>query len=143
MRAWILLAVTTLAVFGCTDPFETPPEKVKRLLERGPNGLDCYNSIWSKEQAFEQPRPSIFDGQELHFDMDKILWKRSVDATLGTVRLNHAGYVFEFTVIGFGPDHYYEGYYCSKAAMPADKQPPPLGGMTNQGTAMDGEFLPF
>ena len=77
--------------------------------------------------------------------MRTVSWKKSSDAVSGTVRLYHAGYLFEFTVIGFGPDHYYrrDGYYCSKAAIPAGLVPPPIGKMTDEGTAMDGKFSPI
>lgn len=122
-----------------------PRGKVEAMLEQGPSGVDCYPSTWSKTQEFAQPLGRAFDDPSLKFDMDKVQWRRSATAVSATTRIDHAGYTYEFTVIGYGPDHPYadQGYFCSMAAIPSNMSAPPLGGMTDASTVADDRFEPF
>lgn len=123
----------------------TPRDKVEAMLEQGPNGVDCYPSTWSKTQQFAQPLARVFDDKSLRFEMDAVQWKRSTTAVSATARIDHSGYIYEFTVIGYGPDHPYadKGYFCSMAAIPTNMTAPPLGGMTDAKTVADDRFEPF
>ncbi len=143
MRALCTLAgLGSLFLLGCTPLPQSGYDRLAERLEQGPSRLECFSSSWAMEQAFDQPQPSILDGATIHFDSRSALWKQSDDAVMATVRTTYAGYLWEFSITEFGPSHHYssDGYYCSKSAIPVDGTPPPLGQMTDEGTAMDGVF---
>tara|TARA_B100000678_G_scaffold185632_1_gene155166 strand:+ start:249 stop:704 length:456 start_codon:yes stop_codon:yes gene_type:complete len=132
----------SLFLLGCTPWPQSGYDRLEQRLERGPNRLKCFSSAWAREQAFDQPSPSILDGADIRFDPRSAVWKQSDDAVMAIIRTNYAGYVWEFAITEFGPSHYYSSdrYHCSKSASPIDETVPPLGRMTDEGTAMDGAF---
>jgi hypothetical protein len=137
--------VASCGAESSSAPAGTSRGKVEAMLEQGPNGVDCYPSTWSKTQEYAQPLGRVFDDSSLRFDMDKVQWRRSSTAVSATARIDHAGYTYEFTVIGYGPDHPNadKGYFCSMAAIPVTMAPPPLGEMTEAATEADERFEPF
>ncbi|MEC8178953.1 MAG: hypothetical protein VX072_04750 [Pseudomonadota bacterium] len=139
-RAFVGLGA--LSMVGCTPWAQTGIDRLTERLERGPARMECYTSAWAKSQEFDQPKPSVLDGAHLRLDPHRALWKQSDDAVIAFARTTFAGYLWEFSVTEFGPSHAYasDRYYCSKAAIPVNQTPPPLGQMTDEGTAMDGEF---
>ena len=64
---------------------------------------------------------------------------------MAVVRTTYDGYLWEFSITEFGPSHPYSSdrYHCSIAAMPINRTPPPLGQMTDEGTAREGRFHPI
>lgn len=132
----------SLALFGCTPWPQAGYDRLAERLERGPTRLECSPSAWAKSQEFDQPSPSILDGEAIPLDPKTALWKQSDNAVITYARATRAGYFWEFSISEFGPSHYYfrDGYHCSKAAIPVSIPAPPLGQMTDEGTAMDGKY---
>jgi hypothetical protein len=143
IRASRIFALTlSLVLPACTPSPQSEIDRLADRLERGPTGLACFTSSWARKQDFDQPKPSILDGAKIHLDPRTASWKKSDDAVLASARATYAGYLWEFSVTEFGSSHYYSSdrYHCSKAAIPIGRKPPPLGQMTDEGTAMDGKF---
>ena len=136
------LLVTALG--GCAEKW---PEDGRAWLEerlaKGPNGFDCYHSSWNREVAIPFPSPSVLDGKECSPATSETLWSATDDAVNAVARCRAAGHTFEFSVTAFSVEHHYDGYYCNYAAAPFGTALPPLGDMTNRGTAMDGDFKPY
>ena len=138
----IFAGTLSLLLLGCTPLPQSGIDRLAERLERGPTRLDCFTSGWAHRQDFEQPKPSILDQATIRLDPRTAMWKQSDNAVIAFARATHGGYLWEFSVTEFGPSHHYfsDRYHCSKAAIPFGRTPPPLGQMTDEGTAMDGAF---
>jgi hypothetical protein len=138
------LGLLAAALGGCAEKW---PEDGRAWLEdrlsEGPNGFDCYRSNWNEEAGIAFPSPSVLQGQQCSPNSAETLWFATGDAVNAVARCRAAGHTFEFSVTVFSAEHYYDGYYCNYAAAPVGADLPPLGEMTQRGTAMDGDFRPY
>jgi hypothetical protein len=132
------------ALGGCAEkwPDDGRAWLEERLVE-GPSRFDCYHSPWNEEAGIAFPSPSVLQGQQCSPNSAETLWFATDDAVNAVARCRAAGHTFEFSVTVFSAEHYYDGYYCNYAAAPVGADLPPLGKMTQRGTAMDGDFSPY
>ena len=139
-----IVAIGAVMLTSCSEAW--PDNGVTWIEDRLPHAnarFDCYESSWNERANVEAPPASALDGEVCSIDPNMALWSANETAVKAVGRCEAAGNVYEFSVIKFGSNHYYDGHYCSRAGAPIGTELPNVGEMTIGGTAMDTDFAPL